>query len=52
MDWCIIADIDRQLVFPTEIISTRRHPDLVIWSVNSKKVIIAELTILFEVNID
>ena len=35
-----------------EITSTRQHPDLVIWSVNSKKVIIAELTIPFEANID
>ena len=35
-----------------DITSTRQHPDLVIWSVNSKKVIIAELTIPFEINID
>ena len=34
----------------TEITSTRQRPDLVTWPVNSKKVIIAELTI--EVNID
>ena len=51
-DWRVIADVDRQLVFSTEITSTRQHPDLVIWLVNSKKVIIAELTIRFEVNID
>ena len=36
MDWRVIADVDRQLAFPTEIISTRQRPDL-IWSVNSKK---------------
>ena len=48
----VIADVDRQLAFPTEIKPTRRRPDLVIWSVNSKKVIIAELTITFETNID
>ena len=29
-DWCIIADVDRQLAFPTEIASTRQHPDLTI----------------------
>ena len=52
MDWGVIANIDRQLTFPTEITSTRQRPDLVIWSVNSKKVIIVELTIPFEVNID
>ena len=34
-DWCVIADEDRQLAFPTEIISTRQRPDLVIWSVIS-----------------
>ena len=50
-DWRVIADVDRQLAFPTEITSTRHRPDL-IWSVNSKKVIIAELTIPFETNID
>ena len=27
----VIADIDRQLAFPTEITSTRQRPDLVIW---------------------
>ena len=36
-DWRDIADVDRQLAFPTEITSTRQRPDLVIWSVNSKK---------------
>ena len=51
-DWRVIADVDRQLAFPTEITSTLQLPDHVIWSVNSKKVIIAELTIPFETNID
>ena len=51
-NWRVIADVHRQLAFPTEIISTRQHPDLDIWSVNSKKVIIAELTIPLEANID
>ena len=35
-DWRVIADVDRQLAFPTEITSTRQRPDLVIWSVKSK----------------
>ena len=51
-DWHVIADVDRQLAFPTEITPTRLRPDLVIWSVNSKKVIMAELTIPFEANIE
>ena len=41
-DWCVIADVRQQLAFPTEITSTHQCPGLVIWSVNSKKVIIAE----------
>ena len=52
MDWHVIADVDRQLAFPTEITSTCQHPDRIIWSVNSKKAIIAKLTIPFETNID
>ena len=52
MDWRVIPVVDRQLAFPTELTSTRQRSDLVIRSVNSKKVIIAELTIPFEVNID
>ena len=51
-DWRVIADVDRQLTFPTEITSTHQCPDLVIWSVNSKKVFIAELMIPIEVKID
>ena len=50
--WRVIADVNRQLDFPTEIASTRQPSDLVIWSVNSKQVIIAELMIPFEENID
>ena len=52
MGWHIITDVDQQLAFPTEITSTRQRPDFIIWSVNSKKVIIAELTTPFKVNID
>ena len=52
MDCRVIADVDRQLAFPTEITSTCEHPNLVIWSVHSKKVILAKLTIPFEANID
>ena len=51
-DWCVIADVDRHLAFPTEITSTRQRLDLVTWLVNSKKFIIAELPIPFGANID
>ena len=33
-DWRVIADVDPQLAFPTEITSTRQRLDLVIWSVD------------------
>ena len=52
MDWCVIVDVVRQLAFAMEITSTCKHPDLVIWSVNSKKVIIADITIPFKANIN
>ena len=51
-DWRIPAGVDWQLAFPKNITSIRQSPDLVIWSVHLKKVIIAELTIPFEANID
>ena len=51
-DWCVIAGVDQQFAFPTEITSTHQRLDLVIWSVNSKKDIITELMISFEVSID
>ena len=51
-DLRFIADVHRQLAFPPEITSTRQRPDLVIWSVNSKKVMITEFMIPFETNID
>ena len=40
MDWNVIADVDWQLIFPKEITLTCQRPDLIIWSVKSKKVII------------
>ena len=46
-DWHGITDVGRQLAFPTGITSTHQRRVLVIWSVNSKKVNIAELTIPF-----
>ena len=51
-EWRVIADVDWQIAFPTEITSALQRPDLVIWSVNSKKDIFAELTISFEDNND
>ena len=44
-DWTVLADLDKQLKFPSEIALTRLRPDLVIFSKASKRVIWWELTV-------
>ena len=44
-DWRLRVDFtDRNIVLPPEIIATSERPDIVIWSVTLKKVIMIELT--------
>ena len=44
-DWRMLVDYtDRIIVFPPEIVATSERPDIVIWSVALKKVIMIELT--------
>ena len=44
-DWKLLVDYDdAQIVFPTIICATDDRPDVVIWSKESKRVIIIELT--------
>jgi len=44
-DWKFLVDFDHdQVVFPPEILSTNERPDIVIWSIKLKKVILIELT--------
>ena len=44
-DWRLLVDFtDRNIVSPPEIIATSERPDIVIWSVTLKKVIMIELT--------
>ena len=44
-DWVLLADIGScKLVFPTEIFSTSERPDIVIYSIRSKTVILIENT--------
>ena len=50
-DWHVATDLKHNLIFPTEIALTRR-PDIVIWSVKSKKVFVIELTVPYEENFD
>ena len=44
-DWTVLADLDKQLKFPSEIALTRLRPDLVLFSKASKRVIWWELTV-------
>ena len=36
-DWHAITDLEHHFVFPTEIVLTTQHPDIVIWSVKLRK---------------
>ena len=44
-DWKLLVDYDRDpIIFPPEIIPTNERPDIIIWSLTSKRVILFELT--------
>ena len=50
-DWKILTDFEHdKLVFPPEILSTNLRPDMIIWSVSLKRVILLELTCPAEEN--
>ena len=42
------ADLKTRMQFPTEVASTNKRPDIVIWSPSSRQVIIVELTVPWE----
>ena len=46
--WEMRVDLDKALVFPTEITQTTLRPDVVMWSAAAKKVLIIELTVPWE----
>lgn len=46
--WEMRVDLDKQLVFPTEITETSQRPDVVMWSTAAKKVLVIELTAPWE----
>ena len=46
-DWHIATDLKHNFIFPTEIVLTTKHPDIVIWSVKAKKVFVRELMVRF-----
>ena len=51
-DWHLLADVDRQLKFPSHIANTILRPDIVIYSNSLRILIIIELTCPCEQNID
>ncbi|XP_035658193.1 uncharacterized protein LOC118403564 [Branchiostoma floridae] len=50
--WEMAVDLDRQLRFPSVICDTQLRPDMVLWSVDQRSVLIIELTIPWEENIE
>ena len=52
MDWHIATNLKHNFIFPTEIELTTKCPDIVVWSLKAKKVLVIELTVLFEENFD
>ena len=42
------ADLDKQLKFPKEVIPTSLRPDIVLWSISMRTVIMVELTVPWE----
>jgi len=51
-EWQLASDLEQQLVFPAEIVATTLRPDIVIWSVSLKSVVLIELTVPLETNKD
>jgi hypothetical protein len=51
-DWLLAADVGDQLKFPQEVAITNSRPDIVLWSRNSRQVIILELTVPWEERIE
>lgn len=47
-DWKMQVDLDQQLKFPPEILTTNLRPDLILWSTSQKSLFIVELTVPWE----
>ena len=50
-DWQFLYDLEEQLQFPVEIAATIQRPDIVIFSISRKTVVMLELTVPLEDNI-
>ena len=51
-EWQMRVDLKPQLKFPPEITTTSLRPDIVLWSIPAKTVIMAELTVPWEENME
>ncbi|XP_069133169.1 uncharacterized protein [Argopecten irradians] len=51
-DWEMRADIHQRIGFPEEVVSTSLRSDIVLWSRNSKQVLMTELTVPWEDRIE
>ena len=51
-DWIFLADLEKRLVFPVDIVVTSLRPDIVVYSHSSSTVIMVELTCPCEENIE
>ena len=47
-DWKMVADIGGKAVFPKEITETSLRPDMVVWTLRRRRLIIIELTVPWE----
>lgn len=46
------TDLDQQLRFNQVIAATTFHPDIILWSIHTRSVIMVELTVAYEEGID
>ena len=51
-DWLMSADVGAKLDFPREICTTNLRPDIIIWSKQTKQVLLVELTVPWESRIE
>ena len=51
-DWQWRVDIGNRLKVPEQIATTTLRPDLILWSTETKQVLLIELTVLWEENIE
>ena len=52
MDWILLDDLRRRLVFPAHIAQTSKRPDIVLYSSSTRALVMVELTCPCEENFD